>query len=223
MAKSAYNGANVTIATDTFGEWIERTNQLVYDSATIVMTAADVAQPNITNYGQVSGNSYINGVFTANTATVTETLRGGTTSTAASLNVGSNVMPTSNLTLEFGSITKAWGNGYFNNVRAFGDVEASYSSDINLKTDLKKMENALEVCEKINGYMFTWNTDDAKNGETDLGVIAQEVIEELPFLVKENGNGHLSVKYQSLIPLLLEAIKELSQRVEKLEETNNAS
>ena len=71
--------------------------------------------------------------------------------------------------------------------------------------------------------MFTWNTDDAKNGETDLGVIAQEVIEELPFLVKENGNGHLSVKYQSLIPLLLEAIKELSQRVEKLEETNNAS
>ena len=140
---------------------------------TIVLTAADVAQPNTTNYGQVSGNSYINGTFTANTATVIETLRGGTTSTAASLNVGSNVMPTSNLTLEFGSITKAWGNGYFNNVRAFGDVEASYSSDINLKTDLKKMENALEVCEKINGYMFTWNTDDAKNGETDLGVIAQ--------------------------------------------------
>ena len=73
MAKSAYNGANVTIATDTFGEWIERTNQLVYDSATIVLTAADVAQPNTTNYGQVSGNSYINGTFTAG-----ETIRGET-------------------------------------------------------------------------------------------------------------------------------------------------
>ena len=132
-------------------------------------------------------------------------------------------MPTSNLTLDFGSISYAWGNAYFNNVRAFGDIEASYSSDINLKTDLHKMENALEVCKKINGYMFTWNTDDAKNGETDLGVIAQEIIEELPFLVKTNGNGNLSVKYQSLIPLLLEAIKELSQRVEKLEGANDAS
>ena len=50
MAKSTYNGANVTIATDTFGEWIERTNQLVYDAATINMTAADVAQPNTTNH-----------------------------------------------------------------------------------------------------------------------------------------------------------------------------
>ena len=118
MAKTAYNGANVTIVTDTFGEWIERTNQLVYDQATIVLTAADVAQPNTTNYGQVSGNSYINGTFTANTATVIDALRGGTTSTAAQLDISSNVAPTANLTLEFGSESKAWGNGYFNNVRA---------------------------------------------------------------------------------------------------------
>ena len=110
-----------------------------------------------------------------------------------------------------------YGNGYFKNVISAGDVEANYSSDINLKTDLQQMENALEVVKKINGYMFKWKTDDEKNGKQDLGVIAQEVQKELPFLVTTNGNGNLAVKYQSLIPLLIEAVKELSIKVEELE------
>lgn len=218
MAKSGYLGANVTISTDTFGEWIERTNQIVYDMATMVVTATDVAQPNATNYAMVSGNSYVNGYFTANTLSVIDEIRGGTTSTPAELTVSSNVMPSSNVTLDFGADGTAWGNGYFNNIRAYGDIEASFSSDINLKTDLHSLENALEVCENINGYMFTWDTDDHKNGTVDLGVIAQEVQKELPFLVSVNGNGNLSVRYQSLIPLLLEAIKELSRRVKELEQ-----
>ena len=85
------------------------------------------------------------------------------------------------------------------------------------------MSNALEVVENINGYMFKWNTDDEKNGLTDLGVIAQEVEKELPFLVSTNGNGNLAVKYQSLIPLLIEAVKELSNKVKELEEKENAT
>jgi hypothetical protein len=132
-------------------------------------------------------------------------------------------MPTSNVSMELGNTTMMWGNGYFKNVISAGDIEASYSSDKNLKTDLNKMENALEVIENINGYMFKWDTNDEKNGLTDLGVIAQEVQKELPFLVTTNGNGNLAVKYQSLIPLLIEAIKELSNKVKELEEKENAA
>ena len=150
-------------------------------------------------------------------------MRGGTVDTAATLNVASNVMPTSNTSMELGNTTMMWGNGYFKNVISAGDIEASYSSDKNLKTDLNKMENALEVIENINGYMFKWDTNDEKNGLTDLGVIAQEVQKELPFLVTTNGNGNLAVKYQSLIPLLIEAIKELSNKVKELEEKENAA
>ena len=109
------------------------------------------------------------------------------------------------------------------NVISAGDIEASYSSDQKLKIDLNKMSNALEVVENINGYMFKWNTSDEKNGLTDLGVIAQEVEKELPFLVSTNGNGNLAVKYQSLIPLLIEAVKELSNKVKVLEEKENAT
>ena len=217
MAKTSYLGANVAVATDTFREWINRTNQLVYDQGTIVFTVGAVATPNSTNHTITSGNGYVNGTFSANTVAITQNLRGGTVDTAAVLTVGSNTVPSVNVTHEVGSATMMYGNGYFKNVISAGDVEANYSSDINLKTDLQQMENALEVVKKINGYMFKWKTDDEKNGKQDLGVIAQEVQKELPFLVTKNGNGNLAVKYQSLIPLLLEAIKELSVKVEELE------
>ena len=144
-------------------------------------------------------------------------MRGGTVDTAAVLTVGSNTVPSANVTHEMGNTTMMYGNGYFKNVISAGDVEANYSSDKKLKTDLQQMENALEVVRKINGYMFKWKTDDEKNGKQDLGVIAQEVQKELPFLVTKNGNGNLAVKYQSLIPLLIEAVKELSVKVEELE------
>ena len=217
MAKTSYLGANVAVATDTFREWINRTNQLVYDQGTIVFTVGAVATPNSTNHTITSGNGYVNGTFSANTVAITQNLRGGTVDTAAVLTVGSNTVPSVNVTHEVGSATMMYGNGYFKNVISAGDVEANYSSDINLKTDLQQMENALEVVKKINGYMFKWKTDVNKNGKQDLGVIAQEVQKELPFLVTKNGNGNLAVKYQSLIPLLLEAIKELSVKVEELE------
>ena len=217
MAKTSYLGANVAVATDTFREWVNRTNQLVYDQGTIVFTVGAVATPNSTNHTITSGNGYVNGTFSANTVAITQNLRGGTVDTAAVLTVGSNTVPSANVTHEMGSATMMYGNGYFKNVISAGDVEANYSSDINLKTDLQQMENALEVVRKINGYMFKWKTDDEKNGKQDLGVIAQEVQKELPFLVTTNGNGNLAVKYQSLIPLLIEAIKELSVKVEELE------
>ena len=50
MAKTSYLGANIAVATDTFREWVERTNQLVYDQGTIVITAGAVALPNSTNH-----------------------------------------------------------------------------------------------------------------------------------------------------------------------------
>ena len=195
MAKTSYLGANVAVATDTFREWVNRTNQLVYDQGTIVFTVGAVA----------------------NTVAITQNLRGGTVDTAAVMTIGSNTVPSTNVTHEVGNTTMMFGNGYFKNVISAGDVEANYSSDKKLKSDLQQMDNALEVVRKINGYMFKWKTDDEKNGKQDLGVIAQEVQKELPFLVTKNGNGNLAVKYQSLIPLLIEAIKELSVKVEELE------
>ena len=92
MAKTTYLGANVEISTDSFGGWINKTNQLIYDTATVIVTVNDVAQPNTTNGAQTTGNAHIEGIFSANTISATEQLRGGTVSTPANLVVGTNTV-----------------------------------------------------------------------------------------------------------------------------------
>ena len=51
----------------------------------------------------------------------------------------------------------------------------------------------------------------------DVGVIAQNVKDIVPEVVSEMMGGYLGVKYEKLTPLLIEAIKELSQKVDELE------
>lgn len=95
MSKSSYLTANVAVATDSFGGWINKTNQVIYDMGTVVVTVADVAQPNTTNGAQTTGNAHIQGIFSANTLSVSNALRGGSVSTPATLIITSNANFTS--------------------------------------------------------------------------------------------------------------------------------
>ena len=90
MSKSSYLGANVEVTTDSFGGWIGKTNLVIHDMATVVVTVASVAQPNTTNGAQTSGNAHIEGIFSANTLSAPTALRGGTVSTPAILHITSN-------------------------------------------------------------------------------------------------------------------------------------
>jgi mucin-19 len=95
MSKSSYLGANVEVTTDSFGGWIGKTNLVIADMATVVVTVAGVAQPNTTNGAQTTGNAHIQGIFSANTLSVSNALRGGSVSVPATLNVTSNAVFTS--------------------------------------------------------------------------------------------------------------------------------
>ena len=105
------------------------------------------------------------------------------------------------------------------NIYARNDLIANYSSDQRLKDQVIKIDTALNKVEEIGGYQFTWNNnvDDHRAGSIDYGVIAQEVEEILPHAVDINNRGYKTVNYNSLIPLLIEAVKELSGRVKELE------
>jgi hypothetical protein len=105
------------------------------------------------------------------------------------------------------------------NIYARNDLIANYSSDQRLKDQVIKIDTALNKIEEIGGYQFTWNNnvDDHRAGSIDYGVIAQEVEEILPHAVDINNRGYKTVNYNSLIPLLIEAVKELSGRVKELE------
>ena len=106
---------------------------------------------------------------------------------------------------------------------ADGDVIA-YSttvSDRNLKENINTIENATETVEKLRGVQYEWKQGSGKReGQTEIGVIAQEVEEILPFLVREKkvkDNVVKTVDYEKMIGLLIESNKELSARLRKLE------
>jgi len=110
------------------------------------------------------------------------------------------------------------GVGVTGDVNATGDVVAYYSSDKRLKDNIIRIENPLEKVEKIGGYTFDWNDNQQTYTGKDVGVIAQEIQEVLPELVTERDNGYLAVKYEKIVPLLIESIKELKQEVDDIKQ-----
>ena len=102
------------------------------------------------------------------------------------------------------------------NLSATADVIAFASSDKRLKDNLKPIENSLEKVSKLSGYEFDWNDKQDTYQGHDVGVIAQEVEEVLPEVVTTRDNGYKAVKYEKIVPLLIQAIKEQQQQIEEL-------
>ena len=100
-----------------------------------------------------------------------------------------------------------------------GDITAFFTSDQRLKDNITPIENPLSKVESISGNTYDWNEKSGKEGH-DVGVIAQEVLEILPEAVTTRDNGYLAVDYQKIVPLLVEAVKELSSKVENLEQNS---
>lgn len=104
-------------------------------------------------------------------------------------------------------------------VTVTGDITTNYSaSDIALKDNLKVIENPLDKISEISGYTFNYKD---KPRETIPGVIAQEVEKILPGVVFDhdrNGETYKAVRYDQLIPLLIEGIKDLMEKVNDLED-----
>ena len=105
-------------------------------------------------------------------------------------------------------------------ITATGDITAYYTSDERLKENIQPIQNALSKVETISGNEYDWKEGfeeiHTKKGN-DIGVIAQEIQKILPQAVIERDNGYLGVNYEKIIPLLIEAIKELSVKVNRLE------
>ena len=104
-------------------------------------------------------------------------------------------------------------------MRVKGDITAFRGSDRRLKDNISPIKNALAKVSSISGNIFTWNeksTDD-KRGNDDTGVIAQEITAlELPGVTTTRDDGTQAVMYEKLVPLLIEAIKELKEEVDEL-------
>lgn len=93
-------------------------------------------------------------------------------------------------------------------IYAEGNITAN--SDLTLKKNLKIVENSIDKINQLNGYLYQWKTND----EYQYGVIAQEVENILPHAVFTGTNGIKGVSYNQIIPILIEAVKELNKKLE---------
>ena len=99
-----------------------------------------------------------------------------------------------------------------------GDITAFSTSDVTLKENITPISNAIDKVLSISGNTFKWNDKSIYNGEEGTGIIAQEIEAlGLPGLTTTRENGTKAVRYDRLVPLLIEAIKELDGKVKSLE------
>jgi hypothetical protein len=106
---------------------------------------------------------------------------------------------------------------------ASNDIVAYSSSDRRWKTNIKNIDSPLEKISQINGVEFDWIEDEPVHGNKghDIGVIAQEIENILPDAVQTRESGMKAVKYEKVIPLLIEAIKEQQKQIEELKQLLN--
>jgi hypothetical protein len=203
-----YTNENATLAgLYTFSQTItgtitNATNAVSATSATSATTAATASALN-------SANDYsLRNLTASGTGSFT-----GTLTSSSTISAGGNISASGSLSAGNGlSVTGA--------ITATGDITA-YFSDERLKTKLGSIENALDKVQQLSGFYYEAN-DVAKNlgykNTREVGVSAQEVQKIMPEAVKPApvDAQYLTVQYEKLVPLLIEAIKELKAEVDEL-------
>jgi len=216
---------NITgVGTITSGNW---------NATAIAVARGGTGQTTYTNgqllIGNTTGNTLTKATLTAGTG-VTITNGAG----SISLAIAQAVATTSSVRFgSFGVGTNA--SGTTGEIRATNNITAFFS-DRRLKTDIRPLDHALERVRAISGVTFRSSAVAAQYGyldsSTQVGVIAQEVAEVLPEVVVPapfdigqrddgtefslSGQDYKTVRYEKLVPLLIEAIKDLDKSVTNL-------
>jgi len=179
---------------------------------------------NVTTLGTIAtgtwqGTAIADAYLSSNTAHLsgTQTFTGAKSFDEA-VNINKTTEASSKTT---GALIVDGGVGIAKALQVGGDVVAYASSDERLKDNIQPIKNPIEKINSISGNSFDWNEQKQNiyKGK-DYGVIAQEIENILPELVDTRDDGYKAVKYDKLISLLIEGIKELSSEVNKLKEKN---
>ena len=137
------------------------------------------------------------------------------TANGASVKITANTASTNKTT---GAMVVTGGVGISGALHVGGDITAFASSDVTLKENITPISNAVDKVRSISGNTFTWNKKSVYGGEEGTGIIAQEIEAlGLPGVTETREDGTKAVRYDRLVPLLIEAIKELDTKVKSLE------
>ena len=178
--------------------------------------------------GTVSGSSQITyasissipGGIVSGSAQTIANLPTGVVSGSSQVTLSSTTGGTTSSNVQFNSLGIGMAaSATAGRIDATNDVVAFSSSDIRFKENIVPIENALDKISKISGNTYDWKEENKiEHGYegNDVGVIAQEIEAVLPQLVQTRENGFKAVKYDKLVALLIEGIKEQQTQIEKL-------
>jgi hypothetical protein len=184
---TATNGINSGNTTITSGSYAHTSGSLTFDVAADIILDADGGDIFLKDGGTLFGTLNSGGGSNLN-------IKSGSTQALA--------FSGANATFS-GTIVGS------SSITASGDITAF--SDMNLKSDIRTIPNALDKVSDMRGVYFN------RDGEAGTGVIAQEVENILPEVVKDG--EYKSVAYGNMVGILIEAIKELKAEVESLKES----
>ena len=229
------NGSNNRVATFSSATALNGESALTFDGTTLETTGTMECTKFIANAGasfefDIEGANGFNMRHTvANqsmfflTAAGTGEIKFGTNNTNSRVIITNTGALKSTVSLSVGAITPSTTVG---RIDASNDIVAFSSSDKKLKENIKPIKNALDKVSQISGVEFDWKelTEDEKlsihgNEGHDVGVIAQEIEKVLPEVVQTRDNGYKAVKYEKIVPLLIESIKELKAEIEELKKS----
>lgn len=196
-------------------------------SGAFVATLSTAAQPNITSVGTLT-NLAVTGTVTG--GSLNGPLNGPFNGTIGATTANTAVITQAQIT-SLGVGTAA--SGTTGELRCTNQIVAFYS-DKRLKTVMGKIENALDKIDQLDGIFYTQNELAESFGyndySTQVGVIAQdvqsvlpEVVKPAPFDIAEDGTSisgeeYLTVQYEKLVPLLIEAVKELRRELNSIKQ-----
>jgi len=94
----------------------------------------------------------------------------------------------------------------------FSATQFTSLSDENQKTNIRIIDNAMEIVKQLNGVRYDW----IDNNKPSIGLIAQDVERVLPEIVETSSDNVKSVSYGNLVGVLIEAIKDLQDQIKEL-------
>jgi len=228
---------------DISGSLITHNNVNVYGIINQYTTTLD--QGYIVNYNNISGNGDLsaNGIILQKSTNGQNSIIGisagtsltsGTNNTILGYNTAStltngnnNIIIGSNANSSTSTISNeiTLGNNSISVLRCQASSITSLS-DLRDKTDIEEIPLGLNFIDKINPVKFVWNTrDGSKINTKDFGFIAQELKDaedkvgiKVPNLINNNNPDKLEASYGTLIPIMVKAIKELSELTAKQQE-----
>ena len=210
-----FNGTSLTNDSNVYhAGYNDTTGFLVANTISVansIITPTLIAASNIISSGNVAGNyilgdgSKLTGINASGGASITNDTTTNSTYYPVFTTTTTGTMTTANV-----STTSLY---YTPSTGTLNAVIFNSLSDELMKENIINITNGLAVLKQVNAVEYDWKD----SGKHSSGVIAQQIESIIPYLVETNDQGVKSVNYSGLIAFLIGAVKELSEKVEQLE------